>query len=470
MIENGDKSNCNSSKINLLKLVFSSILIFLIISQHSLCQEEVTIDPMIYDLLPVKKISTFKEMNDLISDSETSYFFYYYTVNSKNSFFGAKFLDQIREKLEYLAEIVLIDCLESEFKSYKVCHKPESVKDGFPRMVMLVPPKLKENPYTKVKNNYTEIPYKSQEVSGMSIYRFITNNIQDYSIMLNNDNIDSFLNDYNYNKILLFTDKEKTPLLFRGLSSYFFDRLKFGMVKKDQQDILNRFKIRSFPTLLLYTTQINYTPIYEPLIDSYSGETKAKLLVESLEPKSLKEKLSATMKRLSRNEYHNLRYNLTYLDDNLEAEYFYTRHNNRPSIAVIRGLKSDNSLYSPNEDEILKLSKSASGFLNFVFINCNHTVNDKFLIKYFNMTCPYDETQYFLIKPNPEEKDLFKIFENKVQKLKNSLSKIEDTIRYYYPSKVKDVLNQEFDEVIRGVRMRNRIPFVLFYEDVILLI
>jgi hypothetical protein len=110
-------------------------------------------------------------------------------------------------------------------------------------MVLLIPPKLKVNPYTKEVYPYTEKPYKESRVNHGNIYNFITYSIQDHSINLTNNNIDSFLNNVDMNKLILFTDKDKTPLLYRGLSSFFYDRLQLGIVKKMKKTLLTDFKL-----------------------------------------------------------------------------------------------------------------------------------------------------------------------------------------------------------------------------------
>lgn len=52
-------------------------------------------------------------------------------------------------------------------------------------------------------------------------------------------------------KVLLFTDKAKTPIVFRALSTYFDKTLEFGMVKSDDEELIKKYKVKSFPTFTI---------------------------------------------------------------------------------------------------------------------------------------------------------------------------------------------------------------------------
>lgn len=52
-------------------------------------------------------------------------------------------------------------------------------------------------------------------------------------------------------KVLLFTDKPSTPLLYKSLSSEFKSFLVFGEVQKASKELVTRFDITVFPSLLV---------------------------------------------------------------------------------------------------------------------------------------------------------------------------------------------------------------------------
>lgn len=52
-------------------------------------------------------------------------------------------------------------------------------------------------------------------------------------------------------KSLLFTDKPGIPLMYRALSSSFKNKLRFGIVRKDQGDLVSTYNVKKFPTILV---------------------------------------------------------------------------------------------------------------------------------------------------------------------------------------------------------------------------
>lgn len=52
-------------------------------------------------------------------------------------------------------------------------------------------------------------------------------------------------------KVLLFSEKSKAPIVFRALSTYFDKTLEFGLVKSDDEGLVKKYKIKSFPSFLI---------------------------------------------------------------------------------------------------------------------------------------------------------------------------------------------------------------------------
>jgi len=66
------------------------------------------------------------------------------------------------------------------------------------------------------------------------------------------DNLDAFLNKgAGKFKALLFTDKGKTPLMWRGLSVDLKGKMELGVVQKEEKGVTSRFKVSKFPTILV---------------------------------------------------------------------------------------------------------------------------------------------------------------------------------------------------------------------------
>ena len=130
-------------------------------------------------------------------------------------------------------------------------------------------------------------------MSVKTLNSFIANGITDKSININKNNIDDFLRNNEMNKFILFTEKKNTPLLFKGLSNYFYDKIKFAVVKKSENEICEKFKVSKFPSLLIYQNvdNKNNNILDEAEIKFYEGEQNAKNIINFLKNYELKEKL-----------------------------------------------------------------------------------------------------------------------------------------------------------------------------------
>jgi hypothetical protein len=100
--------------------------------------------------------------------------------------------------------------------------------------------------------------------------RFMTHFVE----KVNADNLDGFLNaQAGKFKAILFTDKPKTPLMWKGLSVDLYNKMTLGEVKSSEKGILSRFKVTKFPTILVvkpgqkkpikYEDKIVYSEVFE---------------------------------------------------------------------------------------------------------------------------------------------------------------------------------------------------------------
>jgi len=78
--------------------------------------------------------------------------------------------------------------------------------------------------------------------------------IPDSTVTLNKDTIDGFLTtDPTKPKVFLFSNKKAPPTIFKALSSetVFRRTVKFGFIKEEEADVVKRFKITKFPTIMM---------------------------------------------------------------------------------------------------------------------------------------------------------------------------------------------------------------------------
>jgi protein disulfide-isomerase A6 len=62
-------------------------------------------------------------------------------------------------------------------------------------------------------------------------------------------------------KVILFTDKSNTPDLYKALSVSYKDRLLFGEIKKAKTDLVEKFKVEKFPTVLVIPKEVDAKPV-----------------------------------------------------------------------------------------------------------------------------------------------------------------------------------------------------------------
>eukprot|EP00416_Gambierdiscus_australes_P042425 CAMPEP_0171100220 /NCGR_PEP_ID=MMETSP0766_2-20121228/52822_1 /TAXON_ID=439317 /ORGANISM="Gambierdiscus australes, Strain CAWD 149" /LENGTH=415 /DNA_ID=CAMNT_0011560007 /DNA_START=119 /DNA_END=1366 /DNA_ORIENTATION=+ len=95
--------------------------------------------------------------------------------------------------------------------------------------------------------------------------------ILDYSVKLTKDNIDAFVTtDPTKPKVILFSNKKTTPTMWKALSSetVFKRTVKFGMVMEEDKELVQRFKVKSFPTIMMQRGA------KAEIKETYSGEMK----------------------------------------------------------------------------------------------------------------------------------------------------------------------------------------------------
>lgn len=397
-------------------------------------------------------------LEKVLNETDLTYMAYFFVKDSENSKKGAEFLSKIAEKLDFLAGILLIDCEDFQPKEIEYCQKDPQAKDGFPKMVIFKPPEYRINPYTREKVFHSEIVYDKKEVSEASIYNFITSHILDKSVKLNTENIDNFLNNMVFNKVLLFTDKTQTPLLFRGLSSFYYDRLLFGVVDRDQTALLKRFKIKNFPTLLTYVTQEENLYLDEPRIEPYKGNINSRSIVMSINKFALPEKLY--LKTVNKDRIEEIKYKTG-----------FKKVNKNDYMEFLEKFKSKRFLiYFSESDHITEdvriLNKQANGFFSFIQFDCSgdnaEFCKSTFKIKALPELLLVHKSVYNENKL--ETTDLEKRLEKTV-KLSLDYKEIVNEIINEFPSEIKDANPQNFGHLISNSHLGKRIPIIYFHND-----
>mmetsp|Transcript_19233 Transcript_19233/g.50795 ORF Transcript_19233/g.50795 Transcript_19233/m.50795 type:complete len:429 (-) Transcript_19233:113-1399(-) len=93
----------------------------------------------------------------------------------------------------------------------------------------------------------------------------------DFTIRVNKDNVDSFITTEPAKpKVILFTDKKGAPTIWKALSSetVFRRTVKFGLVSKEDDEIVKKFNIKKFPAVLMQRGS------KAEIKETYAGEMK----------------------------------------------------------------------------------------------------------------------------------------------------------------------------------------------------
>ena len=243
------------------------------------------------------RIRSRQELQFLFEIEDLVFLKFSYKSSSKISNSVAKYIKSISEKLEYLVGFILIDCDSYEPNWQDDCSIENTDSDPFPKLKLYVPPEKRFEQQLNSWQSHFEIPWTEKELNENKIYNFIVNNIPNKSTKLQKNNEYGFFRSNEMNKIVLFTDKPQPTLLFKGLSNYFFDRIAFGFINKEETELIKRFKISKFPTLMIYKTIDRERFLDEPEITFYEGLIKPVKLVEFIEPHTLSEKVHQRQKR-----------------------------------------------------------------------------------------------------------------------------------------------------------------------------
>jgi hypothetical protein len=79
-------------------------------------------------------------------------------------------------------------------------------------------------------------------------YRYIGNN----TVEITGNNFDTFKDDrVGTPKMMFFTEKKGTPIVYRALSTHFSKTLDFGVVRKTDAFLLKKFNVTKFPAFVL---------------------------------------------------------------------------------------------------------------------------------------------------------------------------------------------------------------------------
>ena len=180
------------------------------------------------------KVKLFKMKNLASFYSRKNIWFVYFFITEDYNF--EKYVNsmiEFAEKTDGLFNAGAINCLTEE----ELCEK-----FGVFRTPSIIY-------FSENKKDYDE--YKSS-IDFNSLFNYAAERMSYYMNEITKENLNYFFaKKQDKYHIILFTNNESTPLFYKALSKLFINKLIFGEVQSTQTELVDLFKIKEFPTLMI---------------------------------------------------------------------------------------------------------------------------------------------------------------------------------------------------------------------------
>jgi len=250
--------------------------------------------------------------------------------------------------------------------------------------------------YFSDNSNDSEEAYKGNKTVE-DLFSFASKHMQNFVKKLDKENYYKFLNFKSpLYKVILFTSKPETPPLFKALSKAFREKLIFLEIQDLEKEVVNKFRIRRFPTILVLTDPDNYSG------EIYKGHFKRKEIDAFLQQYAEK-KIDVDKKPI-----YSLFTEQVFKQNNCN-------HNDAKNICVIY---LNRNSYLPNEIKSLLVDLSKKYLndpLKFFYVNIG---NNKSFLRSFENT---NECNFLAIKGKRKQ---YKSFCDSNEKIHNFLDEL----------------------------------------------
>lgn len=269
------------------KLFFVSLI--LLTSNVIKCQQEQD-DPAIFDKLYGIRIRFQKDIKSLLQKNDLVYLQFAYLPSSPKARKAVPEINKAFERLEGLAGLMVINCESFEPRDTALCQEYYDTADSFPKIKLLVPPKKRFDIKTKQLEEHFEMQYNEGDINDQRIYKFITDNMPSHAVSLNSQNEFIYLNNDLFNKVILFSERKQQTVVFRGLTNLFYDRIVFATVSPSETELVKKYNVTSYPTLLIHKSMEKDRLFEKDEIIYFTKEPTIQNLKEFIEPYCLPEK------------------------------------------------------------------------------------------------------------------------------------------------------------------------------------
>ena len=378
---------------------FSTFFLFLIIFFLSLSFSESASE---FKTLPGKKFTTQEEISQYLKTTDLTVLVFYYKTASENAEEIAKNLKIVYSKLKYLVEYIIFNCDNNDTEE---CTKSEDnlMDDEFYRIEVYVPPLYKQNPYTKELNSHQKLQYAKSDISDKALYKFLTKTIISREQVITNENYENFKTRSNLNKVILFTNKKSSPLMWRGLSGYFYDRIAVGIVYQTEKNLCKKLNIKNFPTLMVIQTIEDDVILDDPVEIFYDGKMDTENIVTFLEKYALKEKLYIAEKKGGRSPVDKYLIYFNKLSAEKAMDFIKKKKEKEVILYFDNNVKDGKITYDYLSSDIKEFNSETHGFFHFGYVDCTGD-KEKICKNNFKIT---EYPNMVLYRPNKELNEYF---------------------------------------------------------------
>ena len=406
--------------------------------------------------LPGKKFSSQEEITSYLKTTDTTILVFYYKTASENAEEIAKNLKVVYSKLKYLIELISINCDDNTMDE---CTKTEDnlMDEEFYRIEIYVPPLYKQNPYTKELNSHQKMQYAKSDTSDKALYKFLTKMIISREQVITNENYENFKTRANLNKAILFTNKKSSPLMWRGLSGYFYDRIALGIVYNTEKNLCKKLGVKDFPSVMVIQTIEDEVIIDDPQEIFYEGKMDTENIVNFLEKYALKEKLYIAEKKGGRTSNDKYLVYFNKLSAEKAMNFFKKKINKEVILYYDNNVKDGKITYDNLSDDIKEFNSETHGFFQFGYVDCTGEEKEKICRNNFKIK---DFPNMVLYRP---EKDLKEKI-SKGYELPLEMSNIRREINILFEPNVRSADPLNFQYMITESVQKKKIVLLYLFD------
>ena len=409
--------------------------------------------------LPGKRLKNQEEISEYLKKNDLTTLVFYYKTESDKSNQVAENLKIVYSKLQYLIEYILVNCDDSSMEECKA--NDDEMEDEFFRIEVYVPPEYKFNPYTKEMNKHQKLLYTKSSITDKALYNFLTKLIISREQIITSENYENFKSRSDLNKVILFTNKKNSPLMYRGLSGYFYDRLALGIVFDSEKKLCEKLNIKKYPTIMVIQSLEEEVILDEPVEIFYDGKMDTENIVNFLEKYALKEKLYLSKDSNKKNRSGNK--NTIYFNK-LSADKAMNFIKNKLDKEVI--LYFDNKVengkitYDNLPEDIKDFNSDTHGFFHFGYVDCTGEEKEKICKNNFKIK---EFPNMVLYRPEKEIKEKI----SKGNELPMEMSDIRREINILFEPNVKTSSPANFNYIVSETVQKQRLALIYLFDGFI---